>query len=285
MLLYFNKKQEIISLCKEGGIFTIYEQALEERNYLEEQIRQYEKQIELLPEGKLICGRNGTRYKWYQSDGKNKEYIPKSNRQLAEQLANKKYISWMLEDLLDEKRAVDLYLAHHNEEGSRAEKLLNESPEFQRLIEPYLRNIVRENEEWMNAPYEQNPTKPEQLIYKGVSGRFFRSKSEVIIDSILTLNNIPNRYECGLQLGEVTVYPDFTIRHPKTKKIYYWEHFGMMDNPSYSKSVCMKLQLYTSCGIIPTIQLITTYETKKHPLNAADVERIITQYFCHERAY
>lgn len=81
-------------------------------------------------------------------------------------------------------------------------------------------------------------------------------------------------------LDEVVLYPDFTIRHPKTGEIFYWEHFGLMDDSNYCKNVLSKLQIYISNGIIPTIQLITTYETKDHPLNMEQVEKIVKQYFC-----
>lgn len=71
----------------------------------------------------------------------------------------------------------------------------------------------------------------------------------------------------------------FTIRHPKTGEVFYWEHFGLMDNPTYSKNAYSKLQLYTNHGIIPSIQLITTYETKEHPLTAETIEKIVENYF------
>ena len=41
----------------------------------------------------------------------------------------------------------------------------------------------------------------------------------------------------------------------------------MMDSASYASRTLSKLQLYTSFQIIPSIQLITTYETPEHPLN------------------
>ena len=96
---------------------------------------------------------------------------------------------------------------------------------------------------------------------------------------LLYINKIPFRYECALHLGETTLFPDFTIRHPKTGNVYYWEHFGLMDNPAYSQNAYSKLQLYTSHGIIPSIQLITTYETKDNPLSTDIVEKIIAYYF------
>lgn len=90
---------------------------------------------------------------------------------------------------------------------------------------------------------------------------------------------IPFRYECILQLDDIFIFPDFTIRHPETGEVFYWEHFGMMDNPNYSKKVLSKLQLYISNGIIPSIQLITTYETKENPLSSEVVEKIVEHYF------
>ena len=100
-----------------------------------------------------------------------------------------------------------------------------------------------------------------------------------MIDTLLYLNKIPFRYEDALHLGNTTFYPDFTILHPSTGKIYYWEHFGMMDDAAYAKNTCFKLQTYTSHGIIPSINLITTYETKEFPLSSDSIEKIIHHYF------
>lgn len=132
---------------------------------------------------------------------------------------------------------------------------------------------------WKNAPYTRNLKFPEQLIHKAASGNFVRSKSEAMIDMFLYKNKIPFRYECALLLGETTIFPDFTIRHPKNGNTYYWEHFGLMDDSNYSKNTCSKLNLYTSHKIIPSIQLITTYETETNPLDTETIEKIIEHYF------
>jgi len=120
---------------------------------------------------------------------------------------------------------------------------------------------------------------PEHLLHKSSSGNLVRSKSEAIIDMLLFHKQIPFRYECILQLEEATLYPDFTIRHPKTGALFYWEHFGLMDIPAYCHNTFSKLQLYSNYGIIPSLQLITTYETKEQPLTSNTVEKIITHYF------
>ena len=125
----------------------------------------------------------------------------------------------------------------------------------------------------------KNNAHPEHLNHETISGSFVRSKSEEMIHMVLYKNKITFRYECGLKLGDFTYYPDFTIRHPKTGETYYWEHFGKMDDADYSKNVFSKLQHYTSHGIVPTIQLITTYETKNNPFTINNAEKIVNDYF------
>lgn len=139
--------------------------------------------------------------------------------------------------------------------------------------------ISKELQLWQNEAYTKNPHHPEQLCIKTFSGNIVRSKSEAFIDMVLFQNHIPFRYECALQLGKLTLYPDFTIRHPTTGSIYYWEHFGLMDDTSYRKKTIHKLNTYIQNEIIPSINLITTYETQEHPLSPSTVESIIDSYF------
>lgn len=63
---------------------------------------------------------------------------------------------------------------------------------------------------------------PENLKNKIGKNEFVRSKSEAIIGKVLRMNYIPFRYECPIILNGVTIYPDFTIRHPKTGETYYF---------------------------------------------------------------
>lgn len=258
----------------------IYERVLRERQKLETKINSLQRQLEELPDGKLICSGNGKYYKWYRTDGHKKIYIPKKERNLAEKLALKKYLSLQLKNLLHEKNAIDFYLRHHDSGAYQMEQSLINSPGYNELLFSSFKPLSHELSEWMNSPYEKNNKYPEKLNYRTYSGNYVRSKSEAIIEMFLCKYKIPFRYECALQLGEVHIFPDFTIRHPKTGELYYWEHFGLMDDLSYIKNTTSKIQLYASNGIIPTIQLITTYETKENPLNTEMVEKIVQDYFC-----
>lgn len=257
----------------------LYEHALKEGKKIEQKIRSLKKQLTKLPEGKLFISRSGKYTKWFRSDGKNQTYIPKQQRQLAEKLALKKYLLLQVKHLEQEQIAINFYLRHHKEDAIQTEDFLINSIEYAELLSPYFKPISKELFEWTNSPYEQNNQYAEHLIHKAASGNYVRSKSEAMIDSALYKNKIPYRYECLLQLGDIHVYPDFTIRHPKTGETYYWEHFGLIEDENYSKKAFSKLHTYTSNGIIPTIHLITTYETKTHPLSMESVEKIVKEYF------
>jgi len=251
----------------------------QEHQKLEAKTKEINETLKLLPEGKLICAKNGKNFKWYQSNGKTKKYIPKNNSQLANQLAAKKYLSLLLSELEKEKYAIQLYLNHSIGITRKSDDILTNNSEYKNLLSSYFKPISQELSEWCNSTYDRNLKYPEQLIHKSSSGNVLRSKSEAIIDTFLFTNKIPYRYEAQLQLEDAIIYPDFTIRHPKSGDIFYWEHFGLMDNPTYVKNTYSKLQLYSTHEIIPTINLITTYETKNNPLSIDTIEKTISHYF------
>ena len=71
------------------GVFFIsfYETMLLQQKQLQQKLTDIQKQLQQLPEGKLICTRCGNRTKWYRSDGHTKTYIPKDQKPYASQLA------------------------------------------------------------------------------------------------------------------------------------------------------------------------------------------------------
>lgn len=263
-----------------GGNLVLYEKILHERERLEKEINSIQSKMKTLPKENLILAKNGEKYyKWYCTDGKHKVYIPKAERGKLEKLAHKKYLSLRLKNLLRERRAIDSYLRYHDENAYQKEQELFENFEFQRLISKIYQPKEQKLIEWMNGTYQKNEFHPEQLTHRTLAGIYVRSKSEVLITMILSKYQIPFRYECVLQLGEAWIYPDFTICHPVTGEMFYWEHFGKMDDISYSSKAFSKMELYTLNGIIPSVQLITTFETKEYPLSEEMVEEVVRYYF------
>ena len=230
-----------------GGVFIYYDNLQTRKQALESEIDNLKKQLKTYPIGNFFCTFDQKNYRWYYSHNGQKHYIPKSNRQLAEKLAIKKFISLQLEDLTHELTATNFYLRHHSTDYKKSWQLLINHPEY--------------------------------LIYSCASGNVVRSKSEFIIDSYLYFNKIPYRYEEELNLDGRLYYPDFTIRHPATGELYYFEHFGKMDDMQYVRRTYNKLKHYASHNIIPSINLITTFETSEHPLDSLFTEQTIKYYF------
>ena len=246
---------------------------------IEKEIAQIEKEMKQLPKGSMICSRDASRYKWFlKEDGKYK-YLPKENRTLAEKLAVKRYYENKLTELRKELDAFEYYLKNMEKTEGKAEAMIYHQ-EWGKLIAPYFKAPKMESQKWMEEEYDHCPKYEENLIFKGTQGKMLRSKSEVIIDMMLYKYKIPFRYEAKLELNSgIDLYPDFTICHPVTGDIIYWEHFGKMDDVSYRNNACNKIRLYCENDIIPFVNLIATYETKEHPLSIVHVENIIKEYF------
>ena len=223
----------------------------DELKKLELEIEDVKRRLQALPDGSLVCSRNGNYWKWYWNSGDGLSYLPKSARPLAEKLAVRKYLSLLLRSLQARRSFLDSYLARKSQTAEQAVQAFLEDPAYQPLLAPYFTPLSPELAQWAAAPYDQNPLFPEQRIHKCASGHLVRSKSEAIIDMVLYTSRVPFRYECALTLGKTVIYPDFTIRDPSSGKTYYWEHFGMMDQPSYASRTFSKLHLYTSFQIFP----------------------------------
>jgi len=232
-----------------------------------------------LPEGKLICVPNGSYVKWYHSLDGNITYIPKSQKDFAEKLAIKTYLLHRLHELQQELKSLNFYLRHHKESVMESTSMLAHTSPYAPLLTKYFKPISDELDTWAMKLYESNPSHPEQLVHKTCNNLLVRSKSEAQIAMYLYTNKIPFRYETPLVLDGHIIYPDFTIRHPITGDFFYWEHYGLWDYEDYRRQAFSKLQLFSHHGIYPGINLITTYETKQHPLSHETIEAFIQLYF------
>lgn len=189
-------------------------------------------------------------------------------------MVKKEYLSSVLADLKQEQKAIRKYLKCY-EHYDEKESTFFSKEKYRNILQNAgnIRGNVGDGDE-----HQRNMNHPENLRFNSISGNVVRSKSELMIDQLLFANELEFFYEHLLCLGGVNVYPDFTIRHPYTKKIIYWEHFGMMDSPEYAQSAFLKLQRFIDAGIVPGVNLITTYETKEYPLDTQRVKDMIDLY-------
>ena len=96
--------------------------------------------------------------------------------------------------------------------------------------------------------------------FKTKRGEYVRSKSELIIADRLFDAGIPYHYEVACERKKwIISYPDFLVLNPRTKKEYYWEHFGMMGDPTYLEQTLGKIEKYARYGITLGNNLIATF--------------------------
>lgn len=239
----------------------------------EDEITELKQQLLSSPGGKLICVRNGEGSRWYSSFDGEYYYIPKKEQDKAVELAVKKYTQARLEDLIQENKLLDYILRKSDTYESKVNKLVA-SPSFMDLLSKY----HVQSDGWSRQSYPQCRMHPEELVYASISGKCLRSKSEVIIDMYLCHYKIPHRYECELPLGSDTVYPTFTIKHPKTGKTFYWDYCAIGADGA-TGDYARKMSAYINNSIYPSVNLISTVETKDYPLSALSVEETIKGYF------
>ena len=246
--------------------------------FTNDKITKIEKQLKNYPTGRIQCFNNGKYKKWYHLENGLRKYIPKSNINFARTLSYKQYLVSSLQNLYVDQKALMKALKCYNNYDSK-EKEFIENENYAEILKHIETTSIEDLEAWSREEYPRNTFNPSGLKHQSISGNILRSKSEMIIDQLLFINGIPYRYECELMLGESIIYPDFTIRHPKTGEYFYWEHFGMIDSPAYSQKAFIKIQNYCKNGYFPSIKLITTFETSQCPIDAVKIENVISQYF------
>ena len=253
----------------------IYEKLKKELQVLTEKQNQLQHQLLEMPAGELICTQYGKYTKWYQSNYKSLIYIPKKKRELAETLALKKYMVFQLQEIEKQIIILKRCIKSFEKVEQKSEKLLNEKSPYRELLKKHFEINEKDDFLWEKEEYKRNRSHLETLIYKTMREDMVRSKSEILIANALYMNKIAYRYECELEIKGIHIYPDFTIRRPGTNQICYWEHFGMMENETYRESTYNKLKLYGQAEIIPSVNLITTFETKSCPLDSEKIQKMI----------
>lgn len=102
-----------------------------------------------------------------------------------------------------------------------------------------------------DVPYAESRRHPT------LKGDFVRSKSEALLANLLYLNGIEYEYEKPLYLNGHRIHPDFTIKLPGGRELY-WEHLGMAGDAGYDRNWSKKSRIYAENGISEGNGLIIT---------------------------
>lgn len=136
--------------------------------------------------------------------------------------------------------------------------------------------------EWKNTLNGESTFHPENLIHQTPGGVRMRSKSEVLIGTMLERRGILYKYEVQIECSSHRYSPDFEILHPELNRLVYLEHLGLIDNPDYVSRNLEKLKDYARNGIILGYNLFLTYETKEYPLTIMEINKVIDEILALE---
>lgn len=253
----------------------------ERENYLQKLKQEKQNALAKVPEGSLRLCKHGNKTQYYHRNhpkDSNGVYIKDRDLELAKKLAQKDYDKRVLNCTEKELSAINKYLSSCPQ--TQAEHIYEElHVERQKIIIP-----IRETDEeyvrkWQEEKYQGKEFYDDTPELYTQRGERVRSKSELIIADILNQTGVPYRYEYPLYLnGMGWIYPDFTVLNVDERKELFWEHFGMMDEPTYAESAIKKIATYEQNGIYVGNKLILTFETRMVPINQKLVRKLIEHH-------
>jgi len=218
-------------------------------------------------------GKNPEYYLRLDSKDKSGRYLKRSEERLIRRLLQQRYDEkWVREA---ERELAFLERALKGYESFDRRGLYSELPrQAQQLIDAAEMSDADMVKLWLVQPYQGLPFRESAPELFTSGGLRVRSKSEILIAELLDRLEIPYRYECPLQLrGGITVHPDFTVLDVRNRRVFYWEHLGMMDDREYVRESLRKLNDYAASGYFPGRRLMLTYESASSTLNIRLAER------------
>lgn len=240
-----------------------------------------EKAMEKAPEGSLILSHSRGKAQYYhKKDGQQGKgtYLSKENKKLIMALAQKGYEEIFLNTLKKQKNQI-MRIMKTLPDVDPVEIYTHLPKGRKELVKSHVLTDEQYIEKWQRVRFVGKTFSADAPVILTERGERVRSKSEKILADKFYAMGIPYRYECPVKVkGYGIVYPDFTLLNVHKRKEYYFEHFGMMDNPEYCQKAILKLEDYAKNGIYPGKNLLLTFETLQSPLNMVVVERILKEF-------
>lgn len=230
------------------------------------------------PPGSITCQDNRGREQLlhiYKEDGKRIRRGINHNTKMQRQLAKKEFAQRSL-DVLEHNVDV-LRQAVQGIVPYDPQKILEEMGRgYQNLPDEYFFDNKRilpalhldgetearidRHRDWGLQPFEQSDYKPHQKRHRTSKGLKVRSKSEALIcECCYRWFDLPFHYEQVQIIDNLVIAPDFTFEDFE-KKLFFWEHLGMMDDPDYARRNLNKLSRYYELGLVPGDNLILSFD-------------------------
>lgn len=261
-------------------------------NLLEEQVNkriaeliQIQKEAVLMlrnsPEGRVRFSRRCNRHFCFyevDSDKSHGEYIPVSQQALVKKLVQKDY--WERVGKAAQKQLQLLRKFSRHFFPDAVDSVYQKMHEARRaFVNPVRLPDDEFAARWLSETFSGKPFDDDSQELLTSSGIRVRSKSEVIIAETLDRLKIPFKYECPMKVkGFGQVYPDFTCLNVRARKIFVWEHFGMMDDADYALKAAKKIAEYRNSGLYLGINFMVSFETQSCPFTARAARQMAELY-------
>lgn len=207
-----------------------------------------------------------------------KKYLPKTEWNHAGEIAEGQYLI-KLKKLVDKRIRQLRYLLKDYENNELDAVYENFHPAKKALFNPVLPTKVQKARAWKKKPYLGKELDADAMVITTNKGEMVRSKSEKILADLFLEMGVEYKYECPLKLGKnYLIHPDFTFLNPINLEEIYWEHNGMMDNPTYAVNAYKRIRLYEGHGIYRGERLIVTYESSSDNLDYKWARKLIQKF-------
>ena len=253
------------------------------KSFLQKTIRQCRQWLGKAPEGKLriSCSRKSTAFYHNRSNkGRDEVHLTLANDSpLIQKLAEKDYFRKLIPVAEEELRTVD-ELLRIEERQTLANVFCTLHPERRKLVIPVEETREEAQRKWIGIPTPPSEPRTGSYFIPTERGEYVRSRNEYLIANALFHAGIPYKYEFPYTaVNDVVLHPDFYVRNINTGQEFFWEHFGMMDNPDYvMKNFLYKINLYQADGIILGKNLIATFSGGKCELDIDTVSKTIDAF-------
>ena len=251
---------------------------------LKKEKQKIEESLKKSPEGKIHIAKRGKHVSYYfreYASAAGGKYISKTRKKFIKKLLQKSYDEKVLKQIDFELRILEKMLDRYLCREESLRNIYDKYPEeSQEMITPIDISDKKYIEMWCKEEYQGKEISLDGPDYITNRGERVRSKSEINIANLLDSCGVLYKYERPLRLNSGNViYPDFTILDIKRRKVIYWEHRGMMDNPNYAIHSVWRIKEYEKNNIFLGDDLIITEECSENPLGIVEIQRIIKHYF------
>ena len=261
----------------------LYEEAGRRYDELSKIKMELEKELSAAPEGKIHIVKTNKRVQFYLREDKTDKsgkYISKKETRKIRKYVQKSYDEKILKMINDELQGLEILLSNSAVIANRIRNTYSDNPlEVKRMIVPIDISDEDYKKQWQEMAYIGKPVAEHVPYFETQRKERVRSKSELTIANMLDQYGVPYKYECPVILKNGRqVYPDFTVLNVKERKVFYWEHRGMMDDREYARHAVLKTKELRNIGIALGDNMIITEETSTVPLGTDEIESVIVQF-------